>query len=116
MTAVERLLSKLPRNERAAVDAAAKDELGDALVLALRQRRERSTAAWWQALLDPTTKLNLKVSTMTTIEEAEALRKAREEEDRKIYRAIRTRALDGDGMAFIAFALLEVAGAVAEHN
>ena len=49
-------------------------------------------------------------------EKAEARRKAREEEDRKIYQAIRTKALEGYGMALIAFALLEVAGAVAEHD
>lgn len=48
--------------------------------------------------------------------EVEARRKAREEEDEKIYRTIRTRALEGDGMALIAFALLEVAGAVTDHG
>lgn len=39
-------------------------------------------------------------------------RKAREAEDEKIYAAIRTRALDGDAAGLIAFALLEVAGAL----
>ena len=49
-------------------------------------------------------------------EEAQARRKARAAENEKIYQMIRTRALEGDGMALIAFALLEVAGAVAEHD
>jgi hypothetical protein len=41
---------------------------------------------------------------------------ARKKEDAQIVKMIRTKALDGDGLALIAFAILEVAGEIARSR